>query len=412
VSPMLRHQLPAYSPLPLNSVWAGVRGMFRQSAEVGAGVVRGLREEYRAQSALLVGSGTMALRLALAGVRATVSKRPIALPAYSCYDIASAAVGAEVSTLLYDVDPRTLGPEEDSLNRALEHEPAAVVAAHLYGYPVQMDRLGSLVRAAGAVLIEDAAQAADGSFDGAPLGSFGSVSVLSFGRGKGRTAGRGGALLSHDERGEAILAWAAQQVASPARGVGEAFILVSQWALGRPACYGLAAALPFLRLGETVYHSPIQPNAMSVTALHALRAAMHATGQEVECRRLTAQRILASARKSARVRQIEPVAKGKPGYLRLPMISEIPLSRAEQEQMRRFGLARGYPRCLDTLIPFRDRVANPSETLSGARSLAESLITVPTHSRVEPVDLCTMEAWLLQGSISTVTRAAVAAAAS
>ena len=38
---------------------------------------------------------------------------------------------------------------------------------------------------------------------------------------------------------------------------------------------------------------------------------------------------------------------------------------------------------------------NDDEALPGARALAESLFTLPTHSRVEPVDVSEIEGWLL-----------------
>ena len=89
--PSLRRQLPAYSPLPFAAVRAAARGLFGYSSALRDSVSQRLCDEYGARNVLLVGSGTMALRLALAGVRAAIADRPIALPAYSCYDVASAA---------------------------------------------------------------------------------------------------------------------------------------------------------------------------------------------------------------------------------------------------------------------------------------------------------------------------------
>jgi len=395
VTPVFRRQLPAYSPLCARAVSAGVLGMIGDSDDLRSSVSRALCDEYRARRALLVGSGTMALHLALAGVRATVANRPVALPAYSCYDVASAAEGADMRAVLYDIDERTLSADEASLRRALEHDPAAVVAAHLHGYPVQLDLISRLAREAGAVLIEDAAQSADATFDGVPLGSFGSVSVLSFGRGKGRTAGGGGALLSHDDAGDAILAWAAAQLGGPGRGAREVALLAIQWAVGRPRCYGLPASLPFLHLGETVYHPPRVPNAMSGASVRALSIALGAAEAEVRHRRALAERLLGIA---ARAPSVEPIAiadRAVPGYLRLPLRSLVPLSRRDREHMAQYGVAPGYPRSLDTLTPFRERIVNDDEALPGARALAESLFTLPTHSRVEPVDVSEIEGWLL-----------------
>ena len=68
----------------------------------------------------------------------------------------------------------------------------AVVVAYLYGIPFDTAPVRAAAGAVGAWLIEDAAQGAGASFRGRALGAFGDLSMLSFGRGKGVTAGRGG----------------------------------------------------------------------------------------------------------------------------------------------------------------------------------------------------------------------------
>ena len=69
--------------------------------------------------------GTTALTLALIGV---LQDRPgaIALPAYGCYDLATAADGANAAVILYDLDPRTLAPDLAQLHDVLRQGAAAV----------------------------------------------------------------------------------------------------------------------------------------------------------------------------------------------------------------------------------------------------------------------------------------------
>ena len=133
MTPVLRRQLPAVSPLTLRGVLAGIAGMLHEPARRRTDVGDLLRTRFAASDVLLTGRGTTALQLTLAAVRAFAPDRPIALPAYCCFDIATAADGADVQVVLYDLDPETLGPDGPSLRRALEREPSAVVAAHLFG---------------------------------------------------------------------------------------------------------------------------------------------------------------------------------------------------------------------------------------------------------------------------------------
>jgi dTDP-4-amino-4,6-dideoxygalactose transaminase len=64
------------------------------------------------------------------------------------------------------------------------------------------------------------------------------------------------------------------------------------------------------------------------------------------------------------------------------------------EDIRRLGVAPGYPTPLFTLEPFRNRVANLDDDMPGATLLAERLVTLPTHSRLTAVDLARLEAWI------------------
>lgn len=393
MSVALRRQLPAYSPLTLSAVWAGMSAALSNTEELRDHLSATLCDRYHARSALLVDSGTNALRLALAGVRAR-RDGIIALPAYCCYDLATAVEGADATVVLYDVDPATLGPDPASLERALARRPTAVVAAHLFGYAVDVGRLSRLCGEAGAILIEDAAQGAGGELDGRPLGAFGSLSVLSFGRGKGMTGGGGGALLARDDIGEEILASAKRGLARSPAGVFTAVSLSAQWALGRPALFGLPASIPQLRLGETVYRSPTLPSGMNAGALGALAVALSVAPRSADLRRATAERLLRSARASTRVRSVMPIPDARPGYLRLPLrIATDPVG-AVIAQLEMHGVARAYPKALVDLESLRSRVVNGDDAFPGARALAGSLVTFPTHELVEPRDIAALDCWL------------------
>ena len=217
-----------------------------------------LRREYSADEVLLCGSGTQGLQLAIQCARDEIGRQvAVALPAFSCFDVASAAIGAGGPVILYDLDPPSLSPDLESLDRALAAGARIVVVAPLYGVPVDWDAVEDLASTYGAMLIEDAAQGHGATHRRRPLGSLGEISTLSFGRGKGWTGGSGGAVLFRRGRR------AARTVGLSGSGAGSslktAMVLAAQWALGRPSVYGLPRRLP-LELGETVYHEPRAPN--------------------------------------------------------------------------------------------------------------------------------------------------------
>jgi len=386
-----RRQLPAYSPLPLAAVGAGAAGLLAGAAEARARVVQSLQRTFAGAEVLLTDSGTTALTCAIR--HAAGPDAPVALPAYACYDVATAADGAGPPVLLYDVDPATLAPDPASLRRALDGGARSVVLVHLYGVPVDPGPVRSAAGAAGAIVIEDAAQGAGASLGGRPLGAFGDVAVLSFGRGKGNTGGRGGALLAGGGRGGAVLAPSRADAAASSAGLGELVQLAAQWLLGRPSLYVVPAALPFLRLGETVYHPPSPAGAMSAVAARALAVTLPLGEGEAELRRANAGRLL--ERRGAGVTPVRVPAGGVAGYLRLPFVaSAATRAAAASSEARALGIMPGYPLALCDLPGFAGRVVNRGDAFAGARTLAERLVTLPTHGLLCEADLDRLETWL------------------
>jgi len=387
-----RRQLPAYSPLPLRAVAAGAAGFVGRSATARAEVTAALARALGGTGVLLTDCGTGALTLAIRSCLAQRSGAAVALPAYGCYDLATAADGAGAPVVLYDLVPETLAPEPESLRRALDKDVGAVVLAHLFGVPADPDPVRSVTRNAGAWLIEDAAQGTGASLRGQPLGSFGDLVVLSFGRGKGITAGRGGALVARGDAATPLL----DQVRSPlrpaVRGVGELAQLNAQWLLGRPSMYVVPSTLPFLRLGETIYHAPSPVRAMSDVAARALAVTLLHSRREAAARRANAAHLL--ERCGPGLAPVRVPSGAEPGYVRLPFLaSRAARAAAELADAKALGIMPGYPRALRDLIGFGERVLNPADDLAGARRLAQLLVTLPAHSLLSRRDLQALGTW-------------------
>jgi dTDP-4-amino-4,6-dideoxygalactose transaminase len=394
-----RHQVPVRSPLSAAALVAGAQaaaGNGRSEAAV-ARLTTLLRERYAPVATLLTDSGTTALRAALVGAMSAIKERAgaaVALPAFCCYDLATAANGADVPVVLYDTDPHSLAPDLASLRAALRRNVGAVVVVHLYGYPVDLGEVNQLAGEAGAIVIEDAAQAAGATLRNRPLGTQSSLAVLSFGRGKGMTGGSGGALLAHDEPGRRIVERARGLLAAPERGWSSLATLSAQMLLERPQLYAVPAALPFLHLGETVYRNPHTPRAATPASCAVVSATWTLADQEVERRRSNAARLSAALQSFETVRR---AADAHPGYLRLPLLASLEARRsAAASDARRLGISPSYPKVLGDLDQLAARCANRDGDFSGARTLAQRLVTLPTHGRLRDADLTRIEHWLLE----------------
>ncbi len=386
---MLRRQLPARSPLQFSALLSGLGGLLAPERDRGRlhGRIEALWTERRA---ILTDSGTTALALALRPSPAGGS-RPVALPAYACYDIATALDTVGSPFLLYDLDPATLGPDFDSLRSVLRAGVDRVVVAHLYGIPVDMRATEELTREFGALVIEDAAQGAGGSLEGVPLGGVGPLGVLSFGRGKGRTGGRGGALLVQQNAEAWVEGQGPVDLMPAGTGLPEWVALLAQWAMGRPSLYWVPASIPALALGDTIYRPTHPPGQLPGLAAATLLRTLPLCEAEDGLRRRNAARLTLGVQ-GTQLRTPAPPLGGESGYLRFPVLldSDVPPPGAES---RRLGIMPGYPRTLAALDRFGPRRQNASQEFRGARHLAARLWTLPTHGALTESDLRRLETW-------------------
>jgi len=393
----LRRLPPVHSPLSAAALLAGwsAAGSSSAAGRARAELERWIAARYSPAATLLTDSGTSALSVAL-----TLAVPPggrVALPAWGCYDLATACDGAGVDVLLYDLDPGTLAPDWTSLRAALAAGASAVVAVHFYGLPVPVAEISALAREHGAVVVEDAAQGAGASLGGRPCGSLSEgLGVLSFGRGKGITGGRGGALLGFAAAFTAPIGDMAARLGAAPAGWGELPKSLAQHLLARPELYAIPAALPFLKLGETLYHPAHPVGALSRSAAGILSKTMHLAEAEAGRRRANAAQLTAVVHGVKGLRTVEPMAGSVPGYLRLPVIGPAIGPRLAQDAAARaLGIMPGYPGTLADLPGFADRVRNAGVSLPGARELATRLGTMPTHGLLGPEDLQRLQEWLV-----------------
>jgi len=392
-----RHQLPVYSPLSPTALLAGASALTgaARSPLVTDPALALIRERYAPRAALLTDSGTTALTAALLGV---VRRRPgaaAALPAFACYDVATAADGADVPVLLYDVDPHALTPDLAQLRGALRQGAAAIVVVHHYGYPVDLTEVNGLAEEAGAIVIEDAAQAVGATIRGRPAGTQASLAVLSFGRGKGVTGGGGGALLANDEAGAAIVEDVRELLDEAGPALPQLVALAAQLLLARPALYAVPVALPFLRLGHTIYREPRRLRAPTAVSGAVLAATWAEAERESEVRRRNAEALVRVVRQHPAFVSICVREDTRPGYLRLPvLVSPGARLAASMPKARRLGVMPSYPKALCDLAGFGTRCRNLGMAFNGARLLAARLCTLPTHSRLAALDLTRLADWI------------------
>ena len=163
-----------------------------------------------------------------------------------------------------------------------------------------------------------------------------------------------------------------------------------QWALGRPSVYALPSMLPWLHLGEMVYHAASEPRPMPVASSSLIPAAFALEERDLDVRRFHAAALDALAIEAPHLERTLPIAGAVPGYLRYPV--RDPSGRREPRP--ELGIVKPYPRTLAEQHELRPVLAENEPATPGASELRNSLFTLPTHGFVNESDLARLAAWL------------------
>ncbi|WP_067561414.1 DegT/DnrJ/EryC1/StrS family aminotransferase [Halofilum ochraceum] len=368
-----------------------VFGMFYRMPPVAcpmgwSALLRSLGGRIRADEAYGFSTGQGALRWAF-GVLAQASpeRSTVILPAWTCWSVAAAVEYAGLRIALVDLDPATLDFEPAALAERVGPDTLAIVSTHLLGRRPDLTSHARLAAAAGAWLVEDAAQAQDPRAGPAPGVA---VRMTSTARGKPLSTSGGGWLQVGLAGPVGAFARAWPNVPPAARG-GEAIraakaVLVD--GLLHPRAFWLPARLPFLGIGRTRWPDRIEVRAASRQQQRLYPVLAAGMDRLLAGRRIAA---LAYADALAGLPGPQPGGCDIPDYaphrypvmLTVPWLDAAPRVRARAAQAGVCGL---YPRALSELEQVRALRVDGDAPMPGAERIARHLVTLPTHAGVGP----------------------------
>ena len=145
--------------------------------------------------AVLIGNATSGITMALNA--AGIKNKKVAIPNNVCVNVPMAIIFSGNEPLYLDILKDDLGLDPKHLKEHIK-EISAVIAVHAYGAVCQIKAIKSICESNNIFLIEDCCLAQGASVNSRPVGSFGDVSIFSFGAGKIIDHGHGGAILSND----------------------------------------------------------------------------------------------------------------------------------------------------------------------------------------------------------------------
>src|SRR3989344_3218148 len=304
--------------------------------------------------------------------------------AFSCAAIEEAICGADLRPVYVDLEERSVNLSVETIQAAFDAHPDAkvVLVQHVLGCPADVAAIRTWCDAHGVLLIEDLAQAFGGvTQSGEPLGSFGQVIVVSFGRDKILDAVAGGCCLFRQG------SLAAEPARQPLRSR-------STW---RQAVYPLLSVVIrktfTFRLGKLLQRSARQVGIMSSPVLRTTAPLEKlSVGQARLVLEQLAKLPAALAHRSliasvyARLLQkyvVSPKQLPNPGsLLRFPLTVRDSDALASSLKKYQFYLSdRWYRAAVDSgSLAFKS--VYETGTCPRAETLARSVFTLPTHQHI------------------------------
>ena len=148
---------------------------------------------------ILTGSGTMGLVIALFSQHLPRGSE-IIVPDITCLTVPLSVIYAKMKPIFVDVKMDDYNINTELIYNKITKKTRAIIGVHSFGQPFDVDAIKKICDEYNLLLIEDFAQAFGGEYKNKLFGSFGDISVTSFGYNKVISAGGGGAVFTDDRK--------------------------------------------------------------------------------------------------------------------------------------------------------------------------------------------------------------------
>lgn len=154
---------------------------------------------HRCKHAIGLASGTDALTLSLRALDIGPGDEVI-VPAFTFFATVESVLHVNATPVFVDVDEQSYCLNVDMVEALITEKTRAIIPVHLFGHPVQMNKLTRLAARNGLRIIEDNAQGFGARVDDKITGSIGDIGCLSFFPSKNLGAcGDGGMVVTDDD---------------------------------------------------------------------------------------------------------------------------------------------------------------------------------------------------------------------
>jgi dTDP-4-amino-4,6-dideoxygalactose transaminase len=313
-------------------------------------------------------------------------KDEVLIPAYTCYSVPSAIVRAGFKVRLCEMASGALDFDSDCLLKHLDNPRLlCIIPTHLFGLPADVDKAKSLTKHLGILVVEDAAQAMGGEWNGKKLGTMGDIGIFSMGRGKAFSTVEGGVILTNNK----VISEAIEKRFINIGGYGFFNCLklimyaVALAVLIHPWIYWLPKLLPFLRLGETNFNKSFPIRRLSSFQAGLTKDWITRIDEHREGRRRISREFNNCG--------ISPPGfsdKVIPDLIRFPILLKDEVTKQQilsKSEELGLGISDGYPGTIDGIKVLK--YTTDGNVFPNAKDFAERLVTLPVHPLTNENDI-------------------------
>jgi dTDP-4-amino-4,6-dideoxygalactose transaminase len=392
---------PAAAPIYWRDIVSGLKGLLRGKAEFNR-FESELKEYFGTKHCFLVSSGKAALTVILQALKEMHPDRDeVLIPAFACYSVPSAIVRAGLKVRLCDIDPNTLDFNFEELSKILSQDSLskgaqlassiqypvsinrllAIIPIHLFGLPADVERVRDIVHNAEVTIIEDAAQAMGGRWNGKRFGTLGDVSFFSLGRGKPFSTVEGGIIITDkidiaERVAQRLPCLKNYSAFGLARSLFNAIFLAT---FLRPTLFWFPKTLPFLKLGETFY-DPCFPMRKMTPFQAGLSRRWREKLEEFQAHRAENSLEWNSIPDTGFKTYHLPQEGNLASYIRYPVRFSDDRQRAdllEESDRVGLGIMPTYPDAINGIAELRETFHG--QNFPEAKKVVRELVTLPVH---------------------------------
>lgn len=139
-------------------------------------------QEHHCKYAVMMNSGTSALRIAVACLKETGKWNDgdeVIVPAITFIATSNVVIDHNLRPIFVDVDSKTYNIDPSKIEEKITKKTRAIIVVHLFGQPAEMGPIMKIAKKYNLKVIEDSCETMFVKYKGKPVGSFGDISCFS-----------------------------------------------------------------------------------------------------------------------------------------------------------------------------------------------------------------------------------------